>query len=191
MGGDERVGWLLLGMAVGFIMGYIVRTLRELRSDVHEVKEELHEVDGIVKKKLGERGNDSGFVIPETLRNILLLVVVLVVAGSAFVSQKASNEVHNSADCNYEFLIKTISALNERTEFTTQQAQANIELQKSQQAFFELLLRKPPETEARRSAAAQEYLASLNNYIDLSKLSTNKIEENPYPEAKQLQDCLN
>lgn len=191
MGADERIGWMLLGMAVGFIAGYIVRSLRELREDVHHVKEELHEVDGIVKHKLGERNGDEGFMSNRYVADIAMIVVMIIVVAAALLSQKASNDVHTSTGCTREFLEKTIVALNERTEFAGAQAKANIELQRAQQDFFELLLRKPPETEARRSAAAQDYLANLNKFIELNTKTADKVTKNPYPTSEQLQDCLN
>jgi hypothetical protein len=191
MGAEERIGWMLLGMAVGFIAGYIVRSLRELREDVHVVKEELHEVDGIVKHKLGERNGDDGFMSNRYVADIGMIVVLVIVLASCVVSWTASNDVHTSTSCSRKFLAKTIVALNERTEFAGAQAESNVELQRAQQQFFELLLRKPPETEARRSAAAQEYLKNLNEFIALNTKTADKVAQNPYPTNKQLQDCLN
>jgi hypothetical protein len=191
MGAEERIGWMLLGMAVGFIAGYIVRSLRELREDVHVVKEELHEVDGIVKHKLGERNGDDGFMSNRYVADIAMILCMIIVLGAALLSQKASNDVHTSTGCTQEFLVKTIVALNERTEFAGAQAESNVELQRAQQQFFELLLRKPPETEARRSAAAQEYLKNLNEFITLNTKTADKVAQNPYPTNEQLQDCLN
>lgn len=83
----DRLGWWLFGCAVGFILGYIVRYLRE-------IKEEVHEVDELVKKI----DKEGGFVRYPYVADVMLIVVVLVTVWAAFLSQKASNDVRE----NYE-----------------------------------------------------------------------------------------
>lgn len=184
---QERIGWLLFGMAIGFVAGYIVRALRELKEDVHELKEELDEVDDIVKHQF--RGDD-GFMSNRLVADIMMIVVLAMVLISTLVSIRASRTVEANADCSRDIFEKTIVALNERTTYAGAQADSNVELQRDQADFFSLLLKRPPETEARRSEAAQEYLASLEEFVELSEKTSSKIDNYPYPTNEELQACL-
>lgn len=83
----DRLGWWLFGCVVGYILGRFARSLRE-------IKEEVHEVDGIVRKI----DSENGFVRYPYVADAMLLLVVIVTVWAAFVSQQASNDVRE----NYE-----------------------------------------------------------------------------------------
>lgn len=188
----ERLGWMLLGGVIGLFAGYLLRYLQEL-------KEELDEVDGIVKRKLSDRkDDDEGFINNQTVKDVMLLVVLIIVVGAAWQSLAVSkrvtatqDEVHGLTECSQEYLTKTVRALNERTEFTEEQARANVVLQKAQADFFSLIIRKPPESEAVQSDAAQDYLQALTKFINISSKSQDKAEQFPYPTDEELVYCYN
>lgn len=88
---NERLGWLLLGMLAGFVLGYIVRSLREIKEELDEVRDlEREIVDHHPDKK------EDGWARPRLVDDIALGVVILLVAFSAFLSQKASNDVEEN-----------------------------------------------------------------------------------------------
>ena len=200
MGLPDRIGWMLLGCAIGFFAGYVVRYLQDM-------KEELDEVDEIVKKQLGRRAadkegksrdGDKGFVRNDLFKDISLLVVVIITVVAAFMSASASskvtetqNEQGHDTDCTQQYLTKTVKALNERAEFTISQANANLDLQTSQAEFFGLLLKRPPETVRVREEAAQQYLEDLHKYITVVQKTKVKAELFPYPSDKALANCYN
>ena len=184
----ERAAMLILGGIIGFIAGYLVRSLREIKDDVHDVKEELHEVDEIVKHKLS---GDDGFMAHRYVADVLMVVVLVIVAWSAFASQAATNTSKKNGDCTMQYLDRTIVALNERTTYTQEQAEANVELQKAQAEFLALLLRRPPYPEAKRTEAAQNYLQTLTDFATVSTKNVNAIAQNPYPTPEDFQSCLN
>lgn len=82
---DERIVWSLIGCFIGFVLGYIVRILQD-------IKEELDEVDDIVKDNVHKR-DELGAVSWDFVSRVALFLVVVLVAYSAFVSQRASNDV--------------------------------------------------------------------------------------------------
>jgi len=196
MGLPDRLGWMLLGCAIGFFAGYVVRYLQDL-------KEELDEVDGIVKKELGQRASDKeqsqdGFVRNDLFKDVALLVVVVLTVWAAFISAHASAKVQetqdyqtSSTDCTQQYLTKTVSALNERSQYTIDQTNANVKLQKAQADFFALLLRRPPESVSVQEKAAQDYLKALQNYVAVAEKSSKTAVLNPYPTDEALINCYN
>lgn len=84
---DEKVAWLALGCAIGFVFGYIVARLREIKDkeDTIEAK-----VDSLKHNKDDETG-----AFRFSLTGLAVLLVVLLTAYAAFVSQKASNDVED------------------------------------------------------------------------------------------------
>lgn len=131
---DERLGWLLLGCAIGFIMGYIVRSL-------HDIKEELHKVDNHVTHR-----DERGIMRFPLAANTALVIVVCITAYAAFKSQKASNDVKDTQDdlahvalCNQQYL-------------------------KAQAEFLQVYLKAPRGQEAAIKAAVQNYLKLLTAF---------------------------
>lgn len=201
---DDRLQYLLLGMAIGFVLGYLVRLVNELQREVREVKEELDEVDDIVKRGLGpgdvrnSRGtNQGGFMRYPVVANIAVLLVVGLTAYAAFVSQKASNDSQASQDrietvtfCNLKVTTEALNALNERTTYTKAQADSNISLQTDFASFLNLLLHRPPFPQKKQFDASREFQGSLNNFVEVAKKAKKKAVDNPFPTADDLRQCI-
>jgi hypothetical protein len=187
---SERLEWLILGCIIGFIMGYIVRTLRE-------IKEELDEVDEIVKGEHGIEGKQRGSIHTPTLAGFMLICVVAITAWAAFASQSASNEVKKTQDqlarvtiCNKQYLSETIRTINARTRYSQRQAVSNVALQKSQARFLAFLLHKPPPGQAETRRAFEEYAQDLNDFVIASSNQANVVEDNKYPTEAELDACI-
>lgn len=179
----ERSILLLIGCVLGYILARIVDYLRE-------IKEEVDEVLDIERHKQDERGTAK-------ITTVVLVFVVALTAFAAFSSQKATNDGQSAQNrvaaisvCNKEFLGKTIVALNERTTYTQELATANIELQKSQAAFYALLLGDPPPSEQASRDAAERYLDDLTTFVTVSEKSKLKVSTNPYPTPEEFSHCL-
>jgi heme exporter protein D len=84
---SERILWLAMGMALGFVLGYIVRSLREIKQKVSEVN-----------KTVNSRTRDErGFMRVPFIADALMLVVLAVVAYSAFQTQMIINDQDDQA----------------------------------------------------------------------------------------------
>ena len=187
----ERLGWLLLGMAVGFVFGYIVARLRDINEGVEEIE---HNVKELAPKRVRDEG---GFMRIPVVADAALLLVLAIVVWGAFASQKASNEVAETqvalekiTECNKESLTDTISALNERTTYTGEQATSNVELQRAQYAFLAILLEDPPPSDARINASLREYIDALASFVEVNTKATVKVKNNPYPTTEDFESCL-
>lgn len=204
---DDRLQFLLIGLVIGAVFGYLVRLMQDVKRDVrgvvkdvhvigqevHDVKEELDEVDTIVKRI----DHDEGGYFKSSFTAIAAILVVGLTVYAAFVSQKASNDVKTSVDrneiatyCNLTVTSKALNALNERSTYTLSNTQANIDLQTDFAKFFNLLLHQPPYNEVRQLRAAHNYQTSLNNFVYLAGKSKNKIEDNPFPTVDDLVACI-
>lgn len=189
MGLDDRLWYLLLGCLIGFVLGYITRALRD-------IKEELQEVEHVVRKK-----DERGFMRYPLVADLALILVVVVTVYAAFASQKASNDVKDAQDriaqvtkCNQVYLTRALEALNERSTYSSDQAKANVNLQQKQLAFLTILLDVPPPTPAEGRKALTDYYKAvqegLEKFIDLSGKTLAKYRANPYPTEDELQACL-
>lgn len=190
---EERVFCFILGASVGFILGYIVARLRE-------IKEELDEVVDIERK----HDRDESGLFKTSALNLAVIFVVLITAWAAFSSQRATNNSRDTQTrvvetqmqvvrltlCNQEFLAKTILALNARTKYTISQTNANLDLQKSQQEFLTLIIQRPRVSEDLYSHAAQKYLRALRDFIKISEKQKEAVVSNPYPTNQEFSNCL-
>lgn len=133
---SERIGWLLIGMAVGFALGYIVAQLRE-------IKEEVDEIDEIVKqtRKTPRRRvrDENGFMRIPIVADLAYLFALLLVLSGLWFSNQQRQALEESTACNTEYL-------------------------KSQAQFLSVILEEPPVPEDERRVALQEYFDLLTAY---------------------------
>jgi len=184
---DERIGWFLLGLAVGGILGYIVAILQDIKA----------EVDDVDKQVKRNRQNESGFSRNPVVLNVLLLFVVALTAWGAFASQRASNEVQQTQEaqrqitvCNRIYLQQTIIALNQRTSYVQDQAISNIRLQEAQKRFFGIIFENPRNDKVELQAF-RDYFRALKDFVKVNQRLAKPADFNPYPTARELTDCLN
>src|SRR4051794_6365819 len=139
---SERLGWMLLGCAIG----YVVARLREVKEELRGIKEGVDEIDDNVKLDMRLRQILAGSktpseeqeikdvdilppVIPKRnrdergaveLRPLLLygvlLIIVSITAYAAFVSQKSANDVKSSQDRDSEITarVEQVTACQQR-----------------------------------------------------------------------------
>lgn len=182
----DRLIWMSFGMIIGFALGHIVASLRA-------IKEEVDEIDTIVKN---ER-NDSGFMRFPLLADIALIVVLAIVVWGSFMAQKASNEVEETqraiarnSECTQLFLEDVLEALNERTTYTRERTDLNVDLQQDQALFLSTLLREPPPSNDVARESLRAYFKNLSRYIAVNAKAEAKAEKYPYPTVDDYDSCL-
>lgn len=197
MGLDDRLEWLLIGCVLGFFAGYATRFFRETNMSLKEIKEELDEVDEIVKRTPRGGHNENGFISAELAVKIALPIVVIITALAAFQSQIALNRSHDvqneskaRSTCTVIYLGKTFDALKVRTNYTENRAEQDAELQRAQAAMFSILLHEPPYSDEKQTAAAQDYFSELGEFVSASSTTAKHFDDNPYPTDKDLVACV-
>jgi hypothetical protein len=132
----------------------------------------------------------------KNLGNILLGVIVIITVFAAFQSQRVSNQIQNDqevrlreASCTEDTLFKTVEALNNRTQFTTQQARSNVSLQRDQFRMLVIFLDDTFSQED-RDKAFRNYVEKLRVFIDVTSKQADSSEAFPYPTRLDYADCL-
>lgn len=196
---DERLSWFLLGVLVGLLISW----LKDIRKGEKTIIEKLEEVDEHVQKQQRNR-DEGGFMRFPLIADALLLTAVLLTAWAAFATSatNARLEANQKADdaqdlrireitiCNQEFLFNTIKALNERTTYTQDAADANVDLQTGLAEFIDILLFQPPKTTEERYAALVKFDGKLGKYVEVSRKQKGKTDAYPYPTEEELTECL-
>jgi hypothetical protein len=192
MGLDERVFYLIVGGVIGFALGWLAHAIRN-------IEEKVIEVDEIVKKD-----HDEGGFLNGKITEIALLAVVLLTVFAAFSSQLTSNKVEDNqkaqaetaktlartTTCTQTYLGQTIKALNERTQYSTEQAQKNVQLQKSQATFLSIFLKVPPSSVQEKEAALNAYFDNLTDFVVVAGKTSQKAAANPYPTDDEFKICI-
>lgn len=194
----------LVFLLIGAILGYIVRMLQDIKTEVHEV-------DQLVKKN-GPKRNEDGFARFPIVLDVLIFVLAAMTVWSFTKGEQATDDANQAleqvqaqnaqlkaqnariekvASCNLEFTAKTIKALNERTTFTTEQAASNVRVLEAQLEFLRVVLFIPPVSDALRREALQQYTENVDRFVELAGKTKDKSEQYAYPTNDELLACLN
>lgn len=115
----ERTMLLAIGGAIGFILGYIVRSLRD-------IQEKVDEVDDIVKHTQGH-GEKGAMRLP-SLASLFMALVVLVTVWAAFAASSTNSELGHTVTCLTRFNTHQNEALTARDNAIKQETAAEIDL---------------------------------------------------------------
>lgn len=105
---SERIIFLAIGGAIGFILGYMVRALSCIQQDTSELKEVM------------KRDKDAGLVRYPILLDVCLFIVVALTVYAAFQSQRASNRSDNAVDQVQQSNVVACENANETREANKQ-----------------------------------------------------------------------
>lgn len=191
MGLDDRFMYLLLGCFIGFVLGYIARTLQTLADRVDEV-------DKTVKKR-----DEGGFVRNPIALDVVLLFVVALTVWAAVASQTAANRSNDTSDkviniqddmaknqaCTTQVLFDVVTAANDRTTYSSDQADANI---KAWQAQLDLLTlgQNPALSRKQQLELYQTYQDEVRKYLNVAVKARDKANAHAYPTPEDLTNCL-
>lgn len=172
----ERIGWMLLGMAVGFVLGFIVARLRE-------IKEEVHEIDTIVKES--RKRNDRGFMRFPLVADALYFLVLMIVVWGALAAQKAANQAEGTQECIKQFNARQGFALNNRDEAIKAGTQAEIDLWTTYNDLYQAAKQRPKEIPALQEQLNEEIFEYRKKLERLQEVR----ERFSYPDPDIIKDC--
>lgn len=204
MGLDERLGYIVLGALIGFVVGYMTGRLRDIETLVKEVDEIVKEDRGIDPEADQDRNERGVARFTPFLKQLPLFLALVFTLYAAFSAQAATNKEKQTSErldatvqrlddlttCNTDILGKALNALNERTTYSGDQAALQLELQKAQATFLRIIIGPPPPTDEAAFAALKEYFDKLTQFAVVSEKSQEKIRNNSYPTKDQLDACF-
>jgi hypothetical protein len=178
----DRFLWLAIGCFIGFVLGYIVRSLQEIKARVEHVEETVTENEP--KKSKWDR-NDDGLLRHPLLLDLVLLIVVGMTVFASFATAKVNNELQEVLACNTEFNNEQAVALRSRDRAVSNGIQSEIELWRR----YERLYKKAKEY-PERIPALQEKLnrAIIQHRKALQTIQVSR-ELYDYANPNILQDC--
>lgn len=186
MGLADRLEWMLLGIAVGFVAGIIVSRLRVIEEKVDTVNQH-------VKRERSE----VGFMRYPVVADVLYLAALIIVLWGVFLADRADHKVEETqhqlqqvTDCNRTYLGAFLQAVEPRQSAVTKGNEANVKLQKSWYDFVKFSLHIPPPGKADQRDAAEKYVKSLKAYLRAGNKSTEQAHQNPYPTDEELAACI-
>lgn len=178
---SERIGWMLLGMGIGFVLGLIVAHLRT-------IEEKVDSVDEHITNKRNERGFTD---IPAVASLMYLLVLVIVVwsviqaARATHESDKAQRELKRTVSCIERYNVRQGDALTSRDKAIRAGTQSEIALWTKYAELYALAKEDPSKVPELNEALNRAVLS----HRDALEETQGTREENPYPNPDILQDC--
>ena len=187
MSAHMKLFWLVIGMAIGGGVGYLVRERQERTTR-----------GGHLSHSATKKDRKINF------QSVAMLVVVVLVVLAAFRSQRSANKANDAqkkiatsqdqvtdvASCSQTFLTITIAALNDRTTFSSQQAQAQVDIQVANEAYLQARQEVPPVSDAALSMVRMNYINVVQHYIMVQQQNATTIKNHPYPTVDDFMNCL-
>lgn len=182
----ERMVVFVAGAGFGFILGYIVARLREIKEELDEVIDHQN-----------AKGEDGAMRRP-TFVQVMAVVCVVLTAYAAFASGLASQRsdvtaqrLENVVTCNTIYLGAFLKAVEPRTNAGQESSEDNVALQRAWFEFVKFQLQIPPPEEAEQRKKANVYVEALKEFVKTSGRTKVEVKDNPYPTAGQLVSCIN
>jgi hypothetical protein len=157
----ERAIFLAIGGGIGFILGYIVARLRDIKEEVDEVLMIEKEKHGMPTRR---KKDEDGFMRIPVIADVAYLLALTLILLGLWGMNNIADDLQESTSCNTEYL-------------------------KSQAEFLSVILAEPPETAANERAALQEYYDLLTAYADSSTTPT-EAELDRYNISDEFKACL-
>lgn len=185
-----RLAFLAAGIVIGTVLGMVYSTMRNTKRTRQSTE------------RMEKRLNENGAINLTTIGMVIALVVVV---ASLFSTLNTNRQVAETQDqlaqnavirdkennCTASILFSTVDALNQRTEYTGVQADANVKLQRSQLRFLRVLAQSNGEGDGSAGLEALDsYLNALNTYVKATAEQRSVAQENPYPTQAEYAECL-
>jgi hypothetical protein len=134
---SERIGWILLGCVIGFVLGYVVRALKDIEEKVHHVEEVVNEDHQLLHR------DEDGLARYPLIMNTLLLLVVLLTVWAAISTGRVNNQLEKTLTCLEQYNTRQGLALKSRDESIKTNSKAEIALWTQYNRLYKLAKSDP------------------------------------------------
>lgn len=183
----DNLLWAVVGAGIGFAAGWSLRTMRYARRAAADARHIRREVDDMT-----HHDDDTGRTTWQTIALgvvVLLAAVSTVLAGvAARESNQANDRVTQIATCTQDILERTILAINERTAFSDEQANARRSVLVTQRRLVSALL-DPEAPDDKQVRLAREYRQAVSAQLRYDDRNDERRADYPYPTPEQIREC--
>lgn len=177
----DRLLWMAVGGALGFVLGYIVRSLKDIRKRVEHMEDVVTNDEPAQGKHRGE----DGFMQNRIVADVMVLLVVLLSVFASFQTAKVNSELEHTLDCISQYNSDYGGAIKSRDQAIKDGTQSEINLWLRYEGLY-----KQAQKDPKKIPALQEKLnkAIKNHRASLEKLQKTR-EAFPYPNPNILENC--
>lgn len=181
----EKLIYLSIGGAIGFILGVFAARLRTIEMKVDAVKSEIHEVDEIVK---GQDARDEAGYWRPSLNSVMLVIVLALTASAAFVAGNTNMKLNTTVECLTEYNTNQGLALDSRDSSIKTSADAEIELWNYYDKLYKQA-RNPKTTEKQQRELSAKLHRQILDYRDTLVATQAVRDKYQYDDPDVLKDC--
>lgn len=176
----ERIGWLVLGGFIGFILGYLVRALRDLETKVTHVEEVVNEDHDILTHR-----DEEGLARYPVIMNGLLFLVVLLTVYAAVSTGRVNNQLEQTLSCLEQYNTRQGTALTGRDQANKDATKSEIRLWTKYNKLYDLAKNDPSKIPIVQEQLNGIIVAHRDKLRDIQT----KRSALPYANPNVLQDC--
>ena len=176
----DRLLWMAVGGALGFVLGYIVRSLKDIRKRVE------HMEDVVTNDEPGNgRHREDGFMQHRYVADAMVLLVVILSVFASFQTARVNSELEHTLSCIYEYNKDYGGAIKSRDRSIKNGTQSEINLWLRYEVLYQEAQDKPkriPRLQEELNKAIKQHRASLEQLQDTR-------DAFPYPNPNILENC--
>lgn len=174
--------WLLIGAVLGAIAGWSFRSMtyaRRVEQKVNRLEQRLHD-------------DDNGFVDIQSLgvgAMVILVAIAAILTGfAAYQTDNTNDRLDRVVTCLLNANEQQVTALNQRTSFSDESAQAEEDLLAAYQSVFDAVTSPEQEPVQQLQALRQAQRATAAR-LRLIEKNADLRAQYPYPEARDVREC--
>lgn len=170
----ERTILIAIGVAIGFVLGYITSQLRKIEEEVTEVLDIEH-----------HKKDEQGSMRRPRLSHIGLFVVVIVTVWAAFQAGATNANLDHTVTCVVDYNEDQGKALNGRDAANKDSTQSEIDLWNSYEKLYKIATEDPSKTKQVQEQLNNDIIKHRDELLDIQKTR----ESNPYPDPDFVTTC--
>jgi len=175
----DRLMWLLLGCLIGFVLGYIVRSLQD-------IKEKVDEIDEVVTDAPSKwEPNERGFMRLPRFAELSLLLVIALTVWASFATARVNAQLNNTIDCITNYNVHQSTALKLRDKSIRAGTSSEIQLWTEYGKLYALAEKDPSTIPAAQKKLSQAVAAHRDSLTDIQSVR----EAYPYAQPDILKNC--
>lgn len=170
----ERTILIGIGVAIGFVLGYITSQLRKIEEEVTEVLDIEH-----------HKKDEQGSLRRPTLAQFGLFLVICLTVYAAFQAGATNANLDNTVTCVVEYNEDQGQALKGRDTANRDGTQSEIDLWTSYEKLYKIAVSDPSKTKQVQEQLNKDIIKHRDELLDIQKTR----EANPYPDPAFVTTC--